>query len=81
MKKQEIISQLKNTLIEIIPELGEEGIDNYETFVDLGTNSIDRGELIAITLEILELEVPRIEFVSAQNIDELSELILQFQSS
>ena len=75
MKKDEILTLIKTNLIEIIPELEDEEIDIKETLVDLGANSIDRGELIALTLEALELEVSRIEFVSAQTIDELADLM------
>jgi polyketide biosynthesis acyl carrier protein len=44
---------IKSNLIEIIPELEGEDIDINETLVDIGANSIDRGELIALTLEAL----------------------------
>ncbi len=75
MTKTAIITLIKNNLIEIIPELEDEEIDVQETLVDLGANSIDRGELIALTLEALELEVSRIEFVGAQTIEELADLM------
>ena len=77
MKKDEILTLIKTNLIEIIPELEDEEIDIKETLVDLGANSIDRGELIVLTLEALELEVSRIEFVSAKTIEELADLMLK----
>ncbi len=75
MKQEEIVTQIKNNLIEIMPELEGENIDLEDRLVDIGANSIDRGELIALTLENLELEVSRIEFVSAQSINDLAEMM------
>lgn len=75
--KNEIVELIKGNLLEIIPELNDENISLDDTFVDLGANSIDRGELIMLTLERMELNVPRIEFVSAQTINQLADLILE----
>lgn len=75
--KNEIVTLIKGNLLEIIPELNGESISLDETFVNLGANSIDRGELIMLTLERMELNVPRIEFVNAQTINQLADLILE----
>ena len=74
--KEEIVTIIKENLQEIIPELEGDGISLDDSFVDLGANSVDRGELITLTLERLALDVPRIEFVSAQTINELADLII-----
>lgn len=66
---------IEKNLVEIIPDLEGESISYDETFVDLGANSIDRGELITLTLERLELEISRIEFIGADTINQLAELI------
>ncbi len=79
--KTEIINLIKENLLEIIPELEREQISVHETLLDLGANSVDRGELITLTLERLNMEVSRIEFVSAQTIDELADLILEKKKS
>lgn len=75
--KNEIVQLIKANLVEIIPELEGENISLDDTLVDLGANSIDRGELIMLTLERLELDVPRIEFVNARTINELADLIME----
>ena len=81
MDKNAIIDLIKRNLIEIIPELEDEEIDIDETLVDLGANSIDRGELITLTLEELELEVSRIEFASARTISGLADLMHKHSNS
>ena len=78
--KNQIIQIIKENLVEIMPELEGEEISLDETFLDLGANSMDRGELIALTLEKLDLEVSRIEFVSAKTINELADMVAKFQN-
>lgn len=78
--KNEILKLIKENLVEIMPELEGVEISDDETLVDLGANSIDRGELITLTLERLELDISRIEFVSAQTIGELADLIVEKQN-
>lgn len=78
--KNEIASLIRENLLEILPELSGENFSYDDSFVELGANSIDRGELITITLERLDLDVPRIEFVCAQTINELADLIVEKKS-
>ncbi len=77
MTKQDIIGILKENMIEIIPELEEEEFSLDDTLVDIGLNSVDRGELIALTLEHLELEVSRIEFAGVDTINKLAEVFIE----
>jgi polyketide biosynthesis acyl carrier protein len=75
--KNQIIEQIRENLLDIIPELEGKTISNDEKLSDIGANSIDRAELIALTLEQLEKEIPRIELAGAQTINELAELIAE----
>ncbi|MEL6561322.1 MAG: acyl carrier protein [Bacteroidota bacterium] len=77
MTKDEILDVLKTNLYEIIPELEDEEFSVNEKLVDLGLNSIDRGELITLTLESLDSDVSRIEFVKAQTIQELADVFIE----
>jgi polyketide biosynthesis acyl carrier protein len=72
--KDKVVNLIKSNLEEIIPELEGHEISADETLVSLGANSLDRGELITLTLERLGLDVPRIEFARAQTINELADL-------
>ena len=77
MEKEEIIYLLKESLEEIIPEIEGEDYSIHETLNNLGANSIDKGELITLTLEHLEIEASMVMFVKAESIAELADLILQ----
>lgn len=75
--KNQIIVLIKENLLEIMPELEGKEISVEDTLVDIGANSIDRGELITLTLERLNLEVSRIEFVKAQTIQDLADMMAE----
>ena len=77
--KDKIIELILNNLTEIIPELDGKAISLDERLVNMGANSVDRGELITLTLEKLNLNIPRIELVGAQTINELADLIMEKQ--
>ncbi|MGB3465958.1 MAG: phosphopantetheine-binding protein [Cyclobacteriaceae bacterium] len=77
MTKDELLSVIKQNLYEIIPELEDEDFSIDEKLVDLGLNSIDRGELITMTLESFESDLPRVDFVKAQTLEEIAEVFLE----
>ena len=75
--KPKIEQLIRDILIEIIPEMSDQEISPNDSFTELGANSVDRGELITLVLERLQLNVPRIEFAGAQTINELTDLITE----
>jgi polyketide biosynthesis acyl carrier protein len=75
--RTEVINVIRENLIEIIPDLEGQEISGEESLVALGANSLDRGELITLTLERLGLDLPRIHFAGAQTINEIADLIIQ----
>jgi len=75
--RNEIIDLIKRNLMEIVPGLKEGQISYDDRFADLGADSVDRGELITLTLERLNLDLPRVEFAGANTINELTDLIVE----
>lgn len=71
MSKEQIFEIIVENLIEIVPEINAEDVLMSHSLVDLGLNSIDWCELITLTLESLESDISRIEFVKAENIGDL----------
>lgn len=74
--RAQMIDLVKKNLLEVLPELEGKELSLDEAFVNLGANSIDRAELLALTLEELNSKVSRIEFVGASTINELVDLLL-----
>lgn len=60
---------------EVLPELEEHPFAPSDSLRDLGANSIDRAEIIMMTLESLSAHIPLVELVDAKNISELADLI------
>ncbi len=75
--KNQIVEKIRENLVEIIPELEGKNISNDELLVNLGANSVDKAEIIVLTLEQIQKEIPRIELASAQTINELANLIVE----
>ena len=79
MNKTTVLNIIKENLLEILPELEDSVVPYDVTLIDLGMNSVDRSELITLTLERLALDVSRIEFVGAHTMNELADLIMEKQ--
>lgn len=74
MNKQDVFDIIARYTREVVP-----GLENYpfqftDSLKELGANSIDRSEILMLTMETLSLTIPLIEFAGAQNIGELAEL-------
>ncbi|EGD47495.1 phosphopantetheine-binding protein [Ruminiclostridium papyrosolvens DSM 2782] len=75
MKKEEIFQLIICHSCEVIPELEGYEFKPSDRLVDLGANSVDRAEIITMTLESLSLQIPRVELFGANNIGELADVL------
>ena len=74
MSKEEILKIIIENLLDVIPEIASEDITRSDSLKDLGANSIDRADIIEMTLESLSLNIPLTELGAAGNIGELVDL-------
>ncbi|GCF07140.1 polyketide biosynthesis acyl-carrier-protein AcpK [Dictyobacter arantiisoli] len=56
---------------EVLPELEGHEFKPGESLTDLGANSIDRAEIVTLTLESLSLHMPRVALAGINTIDGL----------
>jgi polyketide biosynthesis acyl carrier protein len=56
---------------EVVPGLEEHRFQPSESLKELGANSMDRSEIVMMTLESLALTIPLVETARARNIGEL----------
>lgn len=80
MEKIDIISMLTKNVIEVIPSLASHEFVEEDSLKSLGANSMDRSDIIIMTMEDLSLRVPLIEFAKAKNIGMLAEIFLEKHS-
>jgi polyketide biosynthesis acyl carrier protein len=62
---------------EVLPALGQREIGGADSLRLLGANSVDRSEIIMMSLESLELDIPLMIMARAENIGELADIMLR----
>lgn len=77
MNKEEIFEIIINHTREVIPGLQHHRFQFNDALKDLGANSIDRSEIVMMTLESLALNIPLIEIAGAGNIGELAGILYE----
>ncbi len=75
MSEDEIIRIIVGHAREVVPSLQAHTFQPTDSLRALGANSLDRADIIAMTLESLELDIPLTTVAKAENIGELARLI------
>lgn len=66
---------IKSAASEVLFDLETKEIAITSSLRDLGANSLDRAEILTLTMESLGVERPLVEFANARNIRDLVELL------
>jgi polyketide biosynthesis acyl carrier protein len=72
---QEVFDLVVKHTCEVVPELDGHTFVATDSLRELGANSMDRAEIIMMTLEALSVTIPLVELAGANNIGELAKLI------
>ncbi len=75
MPMQEVFDLIVKHTCEVMPELDGHTFVLTDSLRELGANSMDRAEIIMMTLEELSAPIPLVELAGANNIGELAKLI------
>lgn len=75
MNKEQILTRIAENACDVIPELEEHNFQPTDQLKELGANSVDRVEIIMMTLEDLDLQIPLMDVSGATNIGELAEVL------
>ena len=81
MTHGDIFQVVKEKVMEILPGASPERITIDQQLRDLGANSIDRMEVLTLSLEHLNLRIPLVEFGNCKNIKDLVDLIYTRQAA
>jgi polyketide biosynthesis acyl carrier protein len=71
MTKTEIFEIVVRSARDVLPTLADQRIAPNDSLKALGANSLDRSEIVMMTLEALELTLPLAATAGAKSIDEL----------
>lgn len=74
MNKENIFELITRHTREVVPELQGHEFKPSDRLSDLGANSVDRAEIIMMTMESMSLRIPRVELFGAANIGELADV-------
>ena len=75
MTEPQVLATLTFALHEVVPEMAGEQLDPRVTLASLGCSSIDRAEIITITMERTRADVPLEAFDSGLTIEELVKIV------
>lgn len=75
ISKQEILEALHRHTREVLPDLANHVFQPDDSLKALGANSVDRADIIMLTLETLSLRIPMVDLARAENIDGLADII------
>lgn len=77
MSKDDVFDLVVCHTCEVLPELEGHIFKPSDRLVELGANSVDRAEIVAMTMESLSLQIPRVELFGAKNIGELVDILYE----
>lgn len=75
MNVQDIFDIIVGHTREVVPGLDDHPFQSSDSLRAIGANSIDRSEIIMLTLESLSLKIPLIDLAKAENMGELAGLM------
>jgi polyketide biosynthesis acyl carrier protein len=75
VSKETIVEVIIRHTREVIPHLERYQLQPSDSLKALGANSIDRADIIMMTLESLCLNIPLVAMAKAENIGELAGII------
>lgn len=77
MVKDQVYEVVKNVIMEVLPHLEPEMISIEKNLRELGANSIDRMEVVTISMEGLGVKLPLMSFAQVTNIEGLVNLLTE----
>lgn len=75
MNVEDVFAVITNHTKEVLPELESHNFQFTDSLKALGANSIDRSEIVMMSLDSLALNIPLLETVGAENIGELAQVL------
>lgn len=77
MSKEHVFEVVKNVIIEVLPDLDSDQVQIEKSLRELGANSIDRMEVVTMSMEELDLKIPLMSFAQVSNIQGLVDVLLE----
>jgi polyketide biosynthesis acyl carrier protein len=66
---------VKRNVQEVLPELDPDKIQPESVLVDLGANSVDRMDVITLSMEDMGIAIPLMSFAKAATLQDLADIL------
>ncbi len=77
MLKESVCQIVKENIVEVLPYLAGKEISIEASLKDLGANSIDRMEIVTMSMERLKVKIPPVELKEVNNLAGLVGLLFE----
>lgn len=71
MSREEVYNIVQETIMDILPDVEKEQISIEKQLKDVGANSIDRMEIVTMSMRELNIKIPLMSFAGVNNIEGL----------
>ncbi|QHI36089.1 Polyketide biosynthesis acyl-carrier-protein AcpK [Kordia antarctica] len=75
MSKEHVFGVVKNIITEILPDVDPAQITIDKQLKDIGANSIDRMEIVTMSMRELEIKIPLMSFAGVSNIEGMVDVL------
>ena len=79
LTQTQVFELVKHNILEILPKTQADLIVPEQSLVDLGANSVDRMEIVTLSMEDLGVKIPLMSFAIVFNIESLVEVLFTNQ--
>jgi polyketide biosynthesis acyl carrier protein len=79
LTQTQVFELVKKNILEILPKTQADLIVPEQSLVDLGANSVDRIEIVTLSMEDLGVKIPLMSFAKVFNIESLVEVLFTNQ--
>jgi polyketide biosynthesis acyl carrier protein len=73
-----VMEAIRRSVLEVLPELTPNQVTEEVSLTDLGANSIDRTDVVTMTMDALGVSVPVGEFGDVRDIGSLARLLRRY---
>jgi polyketide biosynthesis acyl carrier protein len=73
--KTEVFNVVKNNILDILPKVQPDMVSIEKSLSDLGANSVDRMEVVTLSMEDLGVKIPLLSFAGVTNIEGLVDVL------
>lgn len=77
MDKTDAIQTVISVVRDILPDIDPELVTAKSVLADLGANSVDRVDVLAMSMEEVGVRVPMMTFAKANTIEDIAALLIQ----